>query len=577
MDMVKGRLSILAQFRLAATAMRRLFACLLACGLVVSFASTARSQQPPTRAADPARIDERLRTPPPPSGGEATPPVPQVVPRSTPDERLVLAGVVIDGATVFAAADFAPLYEPLLGRTVDRNEIGRLVEAITAKYREAGYILSRAYAPAQDAALGLLRIEVLEGYVDRVAFEGEPGGGRAQLEAYAERIRAERPLTLATLERYLLLISDLPGMSVRSGIAPVDPLSPAHELLLRIARDPAEGYLALDNHSTRTIGPNILQAAARLNSPLGLNESLTLRTFTVPESTEELRFGQVRAQLPVGTDGATVAVDLWRSQIEAGGQLEPFDVESMEKRAALELAYPWLRSRALSLYVNAQFEYRDTEQDALGFPLFDDEIRSLRLGIFAYVADGWGGATTVTATVSQGLDVLSASRPGDPLLSRFDGDPQYTKLSAELIREQEVAGPLSAQIALAGQMTGDRMLSSEEFRLGGGLYGRAYDPSELVGDEGAAAAIELRYDLASPIDAVSGLQLFGFYDVGAVWDDIAGLGTQRFSLASAGFGVRFTLLEQLAVTLEVANPLTRDVFEEGDDNWRAFFATSFQF
>ena len=540
--------------------------------MVLGQAAAATAQQPPTRSADPAQIDNRLPVPTAPRGVQPSPPSTVPSPVAPADASFVLAGIVIDGATVFSPTDFTPLYEPLLGRTIDRDDVSGLINAITAKYRDAGYILTRVLAPAQDTALGLLRIEVLEGYVERVAFEGEPGGGEAMLQAYAERIRRERPLTMATLERYLLLISDLPGLSVRSGVAPIGDRSAAHELLLQVDRDPAEGYLALDNRGTRSVGPLVGQAAARLNSPLGYNETLTLRAFTVPDAVEELRFSQARLQVPVGDDGITVAADVWRSQIEAGGQLAPFDVESMENRAAVELAYPWLRSRQLSLFVNAQFEYRDSEQDVFGFRFFEDKVRSLRVGLSLYVEDDWGGATSASATFSRGLQALGASQAGDRLLSRADGEPQYTKLTVDLAREQDLPGQFSVRGWLTGQATGNRLLSSEEFRLGGGTFGRAYDPSELVGDEGVAAAVELRYDVAAPHEDVSGVQLFGFWDFGALWDDTLGIGTQRFSLASAGAGVRFTLFDRLAATLEVAKPLTRDVFEEGDKDWRAFFS-----
>jgi len=553
-------------------------ACWIAAASLAPGAAAAQ-QARPARAGEPSRIEERLQPPPLTPGDVPLPSTPGLAP-ATPaveDRRFVLAGVAVNGATVFAPADFAPLYQPLLGATVGSAEIGRIVEAITRKYRDAGYLLSRAVAPAQDAALGILRIEVLEGYVERVTFEGDPDGGTGQLEALAGRIRAERPLTLATLERYLLLIGDLPGMRAQPGIAPLGPFSPAHELVVRIERDPAEGYLALDNRGSRTVGRHVAQAATRLNAPLGWNDATTLRLLTVPSSPQELVFAQVREQLPLGPDGLTAALDAWRSEIEAGGQLEAFDVDSVDSRIAFDLSYPWIRRRDMSLYVTAQYEFRNSHQDVFGRNVFEDRVRSLRLGARLFFDDDWRGSNLVAVVVSKGLDAGDASGKGDALLSRFDGDPQYVKATFDLARRQRIEGPVSLQAWLTGQVSESRMLSGEEFRLGGGLFGRAYDSSELVGDEGVGGAVELQLDLPAPIAELSNLQAYAFWDGGAVWDDVSGFGTTRASLASAGLGLRGNLLSDVSAYVEAAKPLTRDVFEEGGDGWRVFFSVGLSF
>lgn len=538
----------------------------------------AQAQTAPTRASEPAQIEERTRTTPRPTG-EVPPTAPTERPAISDETEatLVLTGVVIDGVSVFPDDAFVDLYEPLLGQEIGRADIAALVQAVTDRYREAGYVLSRAVAPAQDTSLGILRIQVLEGFVERVTFEGDNGGGKGVLQDFAERLRAERPLTMTTLERYLLLMADLPGLRVYPGVAPLDDLSPAHELVLRVTHDPADGFVGADNRGTRTVGRYFAQGAYSLNGALNQHERITLRGFTVPATPSELRFGEVRAELPIGSDGLTVAVDVWRSEIEGGGGQKPFDVDSMEDRAAVELLYPMLRSRDLSLYLFGQLDLRNSSQSVLETQAFDDRVRSLRVGARVFFDDPWDGGNWYYATVSRGLDIFGASDKGDAPLSRFDGDPEYTKLTVELIRRQRLNDDFSLQGWIYGQLTGDRMLSGEEFRLGGGIYGRAYDPSELIGDNGIAGAVELQYDVGAPFEPVTNSQIFTFYDFGSVWDDVAGFGTFRDSLSSAGLGVRFTLYERLYVTVEAAKPLTRDVFERDDRDWRAFFNIGLEF
>ena len=47
--------------------------------------------------------------------------------------------------------------------------------------------------------------------------------------------------------------------------------------------------------------------------------------------------------------------------------------------------------------------------------------------------------------------------------------------------------------ALSGQWASGPLYSSEEFGYGGKNFGRAYDQSELTGDHGVAASVEVDY------------------------------------------------------------------------------------
>ena len=59
---------------------------------------------------------------------------------------------------------------------------------------------------------------------------------------------------------------------------------------------------------------------------------------------------------------------------------------------------------------------------------------------------------------------------------------------------------------VAGQHADGGLVSAEEFGAGGARYGRAYDYSEISGDDGAAAAIELRHTWANIAGWLKSLQ-----------------------------------------------------------------------
>ena len=73
----------------------------------------------------------------------------------------------------------------------------------------------------------------------------------------------------------------------------------------------------------------------------------------------------------------------------------------------------------------------------------------------------------------------------------------------------------------------------------------------------------------------TGGELYGFYDVGAIWQIDAGGSDKRESLASTGVGVRTNLAENFWGALELAFPLTRSPTvdrDDGDKSPRLFFS-----
>jgi hemolysin activation/secretion protein len=70
-------------------------------------------------------------------------------------------------------------------------------------------------------------------------------------------------------------------------------------------------------------------------------------------------------------------------------------------------------------------------------------------------------------------------------------------------------------LGLKGQLNSSGLLSAEEFRAGGGNYGRAYDPSEISGDYGAAGYLELQRTLKAHNAFFRNTQIYGFYDLAA--------------------------------------------------------------
>jgi hemolysin activation/secretion protein len=114
-------------------------------------------------------------------------------------------------------------------------------------------------------------------------------------------------------------------------------------------------------------------------------------------------------------------------------------------------------------------------------------------------------------------------------------------------------------------------LSSEEFGLGGTQYGRASDFFEVSGDNALTGSLELRYGEELDMKWLKAFQLYTFYDLGSVWNEVSGAGVFRESVSSAGGGAKLTLSPNIRVHFEMAKPLTRPVDTRDSKGPRAFF------
>jgi hemolysin activation/secretion protein len=323
-----------------------------------------------------------------------------------------------------------------------------------------------------------------------------------------------------------------------------------------------------------------VNAGAQLNNALGLYEGISFQAVTAPDGwpRRELTYGALTWMQPVGHEGTKIDLSGSISSTHPGFTLTPFDEEGIARTLALDVQHPFLRSRNISVTGSAKFDYLDSfRSNNLPLPATVDRIRALRVGGNMQAVDRFGALNVLSAEASKGLNVLDASRPGDANLTRAEGDPQFFKVAAQATRLQPVTGPFSIYTAASGQKAAETLLASEQFGVGGPAFGSAYDASEITGDDGIAGRVELRADNAirTPFSL---LELYGFYDIGQVWDPAHSVPQDRIrSLASAGAGFRANLNANFSATFEAAKPLTRVVATANDRKPRYFGALTWRY
>lgn len=524
-------------------------------------------------ASDPARVEERLEerdaaqpqkresmSPLQPDAASEDPKVPE-------QTRFVLSAVTFTGNTVFTSAAFTAFYEPLLARDIGLDEVRKIAADVTGYYREKGYFLSRAVVESQNLEFGILNIRVIEGRISEVKFEADSAAQRSLLRPYGDKIAGtEGPANVNTVERYLLLMNDLPGIDARGKVRRLDEDKGTYALDVSVMKKAVSVFFNVDNRGTHAIGRDQAYVSATANGWLTGRDSTRVGVFTIPSSPRELAYVELAQQWALGAEGTTAGVSVSYSSIDAGADEKDNNLNSQATRGSIYVSHPIVRGRAENLRISGSFDVSRQKQFDFGVFDFEDRLQVLRSGVEGYYEDDLRGGNYGTLWVSRGLGIDDGGRD-EPFRSRAGGRPVFTKVYGRAERRQSLSDNWAVKLSAAGQVADQRLLSSEEFSLGGYLYGRGYASGEISGTHGAAGSIELQY--GEDLEAggwLSSYQFYGFYDGGVVWETPEnGYASGYESLTSAGVGVRAGLGTAFMGGLEVATPLTRPADEIGGD------------
>ncbi|MEM6602467.1 MAG: ShlB/FhaC/HecB family hemolysin secretion/activation protein [Pseudomonadota bacterium] len=482
-----------------------------------------------------------------------------------------------------ASPDFLPvlhvLAEPYLNKKTTLDKLWDLANDITDYYRDNGYFLSFAYVPKQKITSGNVKISVIEGYVGSVDIQSSDDKKYDYdlLKSLIRDIESRKPLSATDLEEFALRVNDLPGIQTRLIVKQEEKKTdPGRVTLVLIpSEEKSVKFVSVDNYDSRFLGP--FKAIAGWNgSFIPLVQSNLSLAHSLEE--DELFFGNMNHRIALSRRWfASFYASHVRTQ--PGSTIERNDINNTSTVFGGSIGFQPIRQRRENLSFTLGFEHRKVDGDIFSdAPLTRDNIRLVRLTASYDTDDALGGYNYLTLGFDHGLKVLGASKAGQANLSRAEADPEFRILSANLVRQQPITQDFFLVNQGAVQFTQDPLFSSGEFGYGGNNFGRAFDPSEIIGDNGAAISFELRYfglNDNSPLNIVP----YTFYDFGHVWNEDSA-NSNEVTASSAGAGARFLHSSGFSADIGLAFPLIKEIeFPQygNDKNPRLLFQTRYVF
>jgi hemolysin activation/secretion protein len=472
--------------------------------------------------------DETLKHAPlPATGGE--PVLPRLVepPFTLKDNaKLLVRSIQVDSESLIAEPELRAILAPYENRKLTLAEIYEAADKVTTLYRSHGYLVAKAYVPAQDARKGVLRFKIVAGKYGTVTLKNESLVRDSFLRGVIDQALAASPfIHQDELERAMLLTSDLPGAAMpRVAIGRGERPETSDFIFGVPEARRVDGYLLADNLGSPYTGRDRLTGGINLNSPLGFGDRLS--AFGIVTDDKHLLNGRIAYSAPLGTSGLRGEISAYRTTYTLGGVYQSLDATGTADAVSATLSYPLLRRRDDSIYLSGAYTHKKLNDNILGISIAD---RNMDLGTFSVTRDTVGALAGLPLITSTTLSFTGGAVDfPDPAqraanIAGVDTARDFAKLNLNFnatlafTDKLSLATNIRAQKSLLGNLD-----SSEQLGLTGYYGVRSYDEG-LAGDSGYLFTPELKYALPDIQRYRHSVGLFT--DVGAVWLENPGFTT----------------------------------------------------
>jgi hemolysin activation/secretion protein len=495
------------------------------------------------------------------------PPPPGACPTGAADLKFTLKSIEFTGAQGIDVRELTSAYQSQLGQTVSLADVCQIRDQVAARLFRLG-ILARVEIPVQTISDGRLKLDVTAARIVSVQVKGDAGPAQAKVEDLIEHLRGMAPFDIRKAQRYLFLVSDIPGIRVQAALKPGPGGPGSVDMIVTVSRKPFDYVVNIENFNSEALGSFGGLVRVDMNGFTALGERTTLIGYSsfvggdqyVLQAVEEAR---------LGSNGLYGRLSFSYADSMPEGNLAPLQLEGQSYVGSLSFVYPLLRSRRRDVNISTGLEYINQlttvksgqailsrDRLSVAFARVDGRQAWRRNGLIP------SGQISGGVEFRQGVDLFDASHPGiGNLLSRTTGQPQSGLVRADGRLEIQWLPQFYTRMSFAGQFTDRVLLAYEDYTIGNLSIGRGYDPSSLTGDRGIGGSFEAHVGpfhsvpgdpkLALPEQvAVTG---FGFFDTAHVQN--LSVGSEDRTVRSLGAGLTLQLASRVRLETTYAHPL----------------------
>ena len=459
--------------------------------------------------------------------------------------RVRVKRFAISGNTVFSEDELRAVIRDKEGSDLTLAEIYAQANRLTAFYRQHGYTLATVTVPEQRMKSGVLKLLVVEGLVGKLVVSGNAGYSDGFITRRLTGLAPGSAVRFDELESGLLLLNDLPGLTVHSVLAPGDEPGTT-DINLDVKEKPFSAAVSVDNSGRKFVGQWRFGADFIFNNPLRTGDVLSM-SYTHAQGD---MFRQWRGSygLPLFTPRDRLDVSYSRTEYYVGKEFDDLDLDGTSETSFIKYSHIFMRTLKNSVYAELAFFHLRGKADMMDIDITNDNVNYLDLGINYTTRSGRGGYGNVAAHIASNFK-------GD------SGDDQgYTRFQFNGDFEQFFSRAISAFVRGELVLSSDSLPDLNKYSIGGIRSVRGFVSAARRGDQGWMGSVELRYlQHVSHAD----LRWSCFVDSGKVDNKGTLLTGGNDSLTSVGIGLHAVVAGNYIFDVQWAHPV--DGNDAGDD------------
>lgn len=476
--------------------------------------------------------------------------------------RFRVNAFAMSGNTVYRTRLLKTLLERFVDLELNLYDLNKAADTITTFYHDHGYTLARAVIPAQKVENGVVTIRIIEGRFGRVRFSGNKRYASDFLAARTGLLTPGALVTSDRLENNLLLLNDLPGLRAKVVLEPGTEFG-ATDAEVQVKEKLVDAIIGVNNYGRSETGRNRVEATLNINAPLGLGDQLSISGSSTQHKL--VRYWKFGYSVPLNTVGTRLAIGSSKAAYDVSGALAALGLSGEVRTDEAAISHPFVRSREDNQTFSVGIKHNRLKQNALGAQVSDHQLTVMTTAYQINRIHSDSSVTNANFGLETNFRTSHDITQQDAVFARMELDVNHT---APFYQRWDLY--LRGDIVRSRDMLPD----TEKFSLGGPGSVRAFRPSEVRGDSGYLATVELRrpFTLAGRLGAFRVTA-----DAGEVIYKAPGYTDSRDRLRSIGVGASFFPARGVVASIDIARPMGTTHTASDDKNHRIWVNVSASF
>ncbi|MGF6337130.1 hemolysin activation/secretion protein [Bradyrhizobium sp. i1.8.4] len=447
----------------------------------------------PARAAKEEAKDTAAAAAAPAAGKQQAPANASAQKPLAPLQRFDIDDFAVQGADKLPQVEIEEAIYPFLGPNKTSDDVEKARAALEKAYHDKGLQTVSVAVPQQNVTGGVVTLKVTELKVGRLRVKNSRYFDLDRIKDSAPSLKEGSVPNFSDVTKDIVSLNQWPDRRVtpalRAGVAPG-----TVDVDLNVEdKAPIHASLEVNNRQSPSTTPSRVSATVHYDNLWQLGHSLSFTYQVAPErpSDAEVFSGSYMARVP-NVDWLNLLFYSVKSNSNVatiGGTNVVGPGLIIGERAVITL--PTREGLFHTLSVGMDYKHFDQTVN-LGTDGFSSPVTYYPV-VATYGATFQEEKFTTQFNAGITYNVRTLSSPLDEFdAKRYKASPSFTHLNLDVSHTQELPEGFQLYGKVQGQIADGPLVSSEQFSLGGLDTVRGYLESEVLGDNGAVANLELR-------------------------------------------------------------------------------------